>query len=180
VEIVATIVILAIALVGLTFAVRSGINRSSNTLVELRAVALAQAYLDEIVSKRFDERTPNNGIPPCRASAPPPRQCSATLGPDGGEGRATYDDVDDYNGLLEGDSPGNPLRDAEGNPRDGYPGFQVEVAVRYIEIGVGEDEENLSIDNELDDQYDGKVITVTVTYPTNSEGMHFSAYKSNF
>ena len=182
VELVVTILVLSIALVGVTFAVRGGITRSADTMVELRAVALAQAYIDEILSKRFDERSASNGVPPCRAVAPPPRVCTAegSFGPDGPETRATYDDVDDYHNLSEGGEPPNQLRDAQGNPRQGYDNFRVEVTVRYINVGVGQEEENLSIDNELGDELDAKLITVTVFYGGLPDGFQFSAYKSNF
>lgn len=183
VELVLTIVLLAVALVGITFSVQFGVSRSADTTLQVRAVALAQAYIDEILGKRFDERTRNNGVPPCRAAAPPPRQCTVegSFGPDGGETtRNRYDDVDDYHGLDEGDGQVNPLQDAEGNTRSGYENFRVQVSVRYLNPGIGEEEETLGVNNELDDQYDAKLITVTVIHRSFSSGMTFSAYKSNF
>jgi len=182
IELVITIVVLAIALVTVTTMLSSGLGRSADTLLQVRTVALAQAYLDEILGKRYDEKTTNRGIPPCRASAAPARQCTVegSFGPDGGETRARYDDVDDYHGLDEGEGQVNPLQDALGNTRSGYDNFRVEVDVRYINVGVGEEEENLGVNNELDDQYDAKQIVVTVTHPSASQGIFFSAYKSNF
>ena len=67
IELVITIVVLSIALTAITLTLSEGISRSSDTLLELRAVALAQAYLDEVVGKRFDENSANTGVPPCRA-----------------------------------------------------------------------------------------------------------------
>jgi len=183
VELIVTIVILSIALTGVVFAIQGGLSRSSDPMVQLRAVALAQAYIDEIMGKRYDEKTPNNGIPPCRASAPPPRRCTVegSFGPDGGESsRDRFDDVDDYHGLDEGDGQPDPLQDAEGNTRDGYDNFRVQVEVRYIDLGASEDEENLSIDNELNDEEDAKLVTVTVSFRGMPDGFKFSAYKSNF
>ena len=106
IELVVTIVILAIALLGITFAIQGGVSRSADTTLQVRTVALAQAYLDEILGKRFDENTRVRGVPPCRLSAPAGRKCSTTLGPEAGEIRSRYDDVDDYNGLDEGDGSG--------------------------------------------------------------------------
>ena len=107
VELVITIVILAIALVGLTSVLGGGLSQSAETLPNVRAVALAQSYLDEILSKRFDEQSRPNGIPPCRASSSRPcstyrparsvgaglldRARSARV-----EDRSRPDDVDDY------------------------------------------------------------------------------------
>lgn len=182
VELIITIVIIAIALVGISAMLNSGLSRNADALIQVRTVALAQAYLDEILGKRYDERTRSRGVPPCRASAPPARQCTAeaSFGPDGSETRARFDDVDDYHGLDEGEGQINPLQDARGDTRTGYDNFRVEVDVRYINVGVGEEEESLGVNNELDDQYDAKLITVTVTHSTATTGIDFSAYKSNF
>jgi MSHA pilin protein MshD len=182
IELIVTILILAIALVGITVMLQGNLSRSADTTLQVRTVALAQAYLDEILGKRFDERTRNSGIPPCRASAPPPRQCTVegSFGPDGGETRATYDDVDDYHGLDQGDGQTDPLQDANGNTRTGYDNFRVQVSVRYINIGGGEEEENLGVGSELDDEFDAKLITVTVLHRSLDNGVNFSAYKANF
>ncbi len=180
VELLATIVVLAIALTGITVMLQGGISRSADTMLQVRSVALAQAYLDEILGKRFDENSANNGVPPCRAASP--RLCTAegSFGPDGGEIRRRYDDVDDYHGLDEGDGQVNPLQDAEGNTRNGYDNFRVQVDVRYINVGMGEEEENLGVNNELNDEFDAKLVTLTVTHRTMSEDLIFSAYKANF
>lgn len=179
---IATIVILAIALAGITASMRSGLGRSTAAGIELQAVALAQAYLDEILGKRFDERTRSRGVPPCRATAPPARQCTAeaSFGPDGLETRARFDDVDDYHGLDEGDGQSNPLQDANGNTRSGYDNFRVTIDVRYINVASGEEEFGLGDTVHLDDQYDAKLVTVTVFYRGLSEGFDFSAYAANF
>lgn len=190
IEMIVTIVLLAIALAGVAFAIGNSVTQSGQTLIELRAAALAQAYLDEILGKRYDENTRARGVPPCRASAPPARQCTAeaNFGHDysspvetGESSRDRLDDVDDYDGMDEGDGQTLPLQDAEGNTRTGYDNFRVTVDVRYINLGSGEEEENLQQGTtELDDQYDAKFITVTVFYRGISEGFVFSAYKSNF
>lgn len=189
VELILTIVILAIALLGIILGVQMGTARSANVTQEVRAIALAQAYLDEILGKRYDENTRNRGIPPCRASAAPARQCTAevSFGADygspvdsGENSRSRLDDVDDYHGMDEGDAQTLPLQDAQGATRTGYDNFRVRVAVRYINIGGGEEEENLGVNNELDDQYDAKLVTVTVSFRGDSPGWDFSAYKSNF
>jgi MSHA pilin protein MshD len=88
--------------------------------------------------------------------------------------------VDDYHGLDQGDGQVTPLQDAEGNTRTGYENFRVQVSVRYINVGVGGEEENLGVGDELDEEFDAKLITVTVTHRSLSQGVNFSAYKSNF
>ena len=178
IELVAVIVILAISLAGVTAAISSAISRSSDVMLETRAVALAQSYLDEILSRRFDERSAPRGIPPCRVN------CTAEVdfGPDSGEtDREDFDDVDDYHGLDEGEGQVDPLQDAEGNERQGYENFRVRVSVRYLELGVGETEENLATEvNDLTDTQDAKLITVTVSHIEQPDGWQFGVYKANF
>lgn len=191
VELVITIAVLSISLTVMTIALNESISRSSDTLLELRAVALAQAYLDEALGKRFDENSANNGIPPCRApgtgGVPTSRQCTDDSGGswwvDGTEIRRRYDDVDDYNAIDEGAgvaSPNDTLKDADGNARTGYDGFRVTMNVRYIDVGGGGTESGLGQNNELDDKWDGKLITVTVSHTALPSDMVFAAYKSNF
>jgi MSHA pilin protein MshD len=182
VELIVTIVILSIALVGLSFAISLGIGQSANTLFELRAVALGQAYLDEILSKKFDEDSRNSGIPPCVDPALSGRACSNPLITEEGS-RTNYDDVDDYDGLDEGLNGTGPLRDAQGNLRSGYDNFRVQVSVRRIAVGVGQEEEfptvNPVTNPKPDDAYDAKLIVVTVS-DGSADGIKFSTYKSNF
>lgn len=178
IEMVVTIVILAISLIAISGIFSSGVGRSADTTVELRATALAQSYLDEILGKRFDERSHPRGIPPCRSNC----TTFGNFGPDGGETRSQYDDVDDYHGLDEGEGQPNPLQDANGDPRTGYDSFRVRVAVRYMDIGASGEEESLAVAaNDLDDDQDAKLITVTVNFlNSGTEGVRYSAYKSNF
>ena len=188
VELVITIAVLAIALLAITLTLSEGISRSSDTLLELRAVALAQAYLDEAVGKRFDENSANTGVPPCRApgtsGVPLNRQCT-TSGALGAEEalRQRYDDVDDYDDINEGAGvafPNDTLKDAQGNDRVGYDGFTVSIDVRYIDVGGTELGLGLGQINVLNDQYDAKVIEVTVSHTALPSDYVFTAYKSNF
>jgi len=194
IEMIVTIVILAIALVSITQMISGGLGRSADTLLETRAVALAQSYLDEIFGKRFDDLSDPRGIPPCRLVCTD----ESLFGPEDGQGgrpdsgetsRIYFDDVDDYHGLDEGDGQTNSLQDAEGNERQGYENFRVRVSVRYLEVDAGGEEELLGVDSALPDELDqtdmnnaqdAKLITVTVTHRNVSAGWDFSMYKTNF
>lgn len=190
IEMIVAVVVLAIALIGISQAIQGGAQRSADTLVELRAVALAQAYLDEIMGKRFDENTSNNGIPPCRPAAPAPRQCTGegdfgfdygTPVEPGENSRSKLDDVDDFDGMDEGDGQATPLQDPDGNERVGYENFRIQVDVRYINVDMmGDEEFDLQINNELGDEHDAKLVTVTVSHRAQPDGYKFSAYKANF
>ncbi len=191
-ELVVVIAILAVAMVGLATGIAGAISRTSDVMIETRAVALAQSYLDEILGKRFDEHSAPRGIPPCRNNCTD----AVDFGLDGGENeRADFDDVDDYHGLDEGDGQVNPLQDAEGNTRSGYENYRVAVSVRYLEpCGAEALLVNLAnaVCNPADETEElaavpiiaaasrlAKVITVTVYHRGNS-GWPFTVYKSNF
>ena len=172
VELVATIVILGISLASITGVISLGIGNSADTLMEARAIALGHSYLDEIMARRFDERSDASGLDPCYGLPPGADTCTAVanLGPDGGEtSRDRYDDVDDYDGLAEGDGYA-PIKDAEGTVRANYDSFTVQVAVRYAGndavIGLT--------------QTDAKLVTVTVSFRGLPTGWEFSVYKGNF
>lgn len=183
VEIVVTIVILAIALLGVVAIVRLGTSNSADTMLETRAIALGQAYLDEIMGRRFDEKSAASGLDPCfglPSDMPAPaKPCTAvaSLGTDGGEGsgggflRDKWDDVDDYHGWMEGDGETKPIQDAEGDDREGYENFHVEISVRYA----GAD----AAWGPLTDTH-AKLITVTVKVRGQDEGWDFSSYKGNY
>ncbi|MFT4817642.1 MAG: MSHA pilin protein MshD [Cyclobacteriaceae bacterium] len=201
IELIFTILILSLALVGIAYSISVGTGRSSDTLVEIQAVALAQAYLDEIIGKRFDEGNRASGIPPCRvqrdglgdladgaarrcsekvSASPPPRQ----FGPDGSEVRDTFDDVDDYDGLEEGFGlgPGLELKDANNVVRGSeYDNFRILIDVIYFDpMGTDVTYSDPGTVEELDDGYDAKLITITIFNGNETDGFVFSVYKSNF
>lgn len=178
IEMIIAIVILALALVAISQSISVGLSRGADIMLETRAVALAQSYLDEIFGRRFDENSNPRGIPPCLSS------CTAEIdfGPDLPETeRIDFDDVDDYHGLDEGLGQADPLRDAEGLERLGYENFRVRVSVRYLALDPGGVEETLGVNaDDLENSMDAKLITVTVNHVSNPQGWAFSVYKTNF
>jgi MSHA pilin protein MshD len=193
IELVAVIIILAIALLGVTTAISGAMSRTSDVLIETRAVALAQSYLDEIFGKRFDEHSSPRGIPPCRTN------CSdeVDFGVDGAETvRADFDDVDDYHQLAEGDGESNALQDADGNDRVGYQNYRVSVSLRYLqpcdaEAGLFTFGPEICSPANMAEQLAAapvllaasrraKLATVLVRHRENDEGWSFSVYKANF
>lgn len=71
--------------------------------VQLEAMAIAQKFLSEAATKRFDQNALNGGsLVPSQFT--PPSQ----LGPDPGEVYPHFNDVDDYNGLSLVDSTSMP------------------------------------------------------------------------
>jgi len=173
IEIVVTLVVIAVVFVGVALVFYNAVRQSPQPVLNLRAAALGQAYLDEILTKRYDENSGQGGIPRCNSTDPGSRPCSTSLGPDVSptnapalESRVEYDDVDDYNGLDE-----SPPVDALGNVRTGYASFRVRVTVVYAGNGPG----GLGLAN----IQDAKLVTVTVKGPLR-DNMVFSGYRVNY
>lgn len=163
IELIVTIVVTAIALTGLGVGLITASRNSVTPVISMRAATLAQAYLDEILSKRYDELNGLGGITRCSEPGQPP--CSVTMGADAGETRASYDDVDDYNGLDE-----SPPRDAFGNNETLYDGFRVQVSVNYdgsFSGGFGIPQNTV------------KKITLRISAPLAGEFV-FATYRGNF
>lgn len=156
-------VILSIAALAMSQALGFAFVHSSDGLWQARTVALAEAYLEEAAARRYDEATPTGGVPPC---SPTTTACSA-IGPDAGESRALFDDVDDYDGLAEA-----PPQDAQGNPRTAFASYRIEMAVRYLTSG-----EVTALG--LDATTDAKHISVTVI-PPGRAAQTFTQLRGNF
>lgn len=153
VELVITIVIISVAIAGVVGAFSLIAGRSADPLNQTRAVQLAQLYMDEIISRKYDNATPQGGVP--RYSG------SCNIGPEGSETRSSFNDVDDYQGTSD-----SPPRSAEAT-LTGYPGFTVDVSVSCAggEVGLPSSQ--------------AKRIDLTVTAP-GSQVFVFSAYRANF
>jgi len=158
IELVVAIVVFAVAFTLLITAFYPSIEGSANPVLQVRAAELGQAYLEEIMAKRFDERNTTGARSRCGEPSAP--ACSA-IGPDGGESRSSYDDVDDYDGLNE--SP----TDALGSPIANYNNYSVQVTVTYAggDLGLAAN--------------DAKKIVVTVNAPLGGS-FSFTSYRTNF
>ena len=102
VEVVISIVVIAVAVSAVLGVMSTSVGRSADAMVITQAVSVANAYLEEISLKPFTD-------------------------PDGMDGevlRADFDDVDDYNGLVDAGAA-----DQFGNPIAALSGYTVSVAV---------------------------------------------------
>jgi MSHA pilin protein MshD len=79
IELIISIVVIAIAVGGVLGVLSTSVGRSADAMVMTQAVSVAEAYLEEITLKSFDDPD----------------------GVDGEANRADFDDVDDYNGLVD-------------------------------------------------------------------------------
>ena len=107
IEIVVTLVVIGIAAVALMSVFTSTIRSSADPLIQQQATTIAEAYIEEILLRSFDD--PQGG----------------ETGTDEGEGgRASYDDVKDYRSLATG-----PAADQSGNPIAALASYTVAVSV---------------------------------------------------
>ena len=164
IELVVTIVLTSIIVVVFLTLFSSVQRNSTEPVFQVKAAELGQAYLEEISLKKYDHASPaGNGLR-CNDTGP---ACSGTLGVDNitpgvAETRANFNDVDDYNNLVE-----SPPADALGNVRSGFNNFSVSIAVSYAggDLGLA--------------AQDMKRIEVTVTAPDSTQYV-FSQYRGNF
>lgn len=102
IEMVISMLIVSIALLGVTVVLRTVIFHSADPMITQQAIAIGDSYLEEISGKAFPTTTP----------------CPAPVGV-----RSTYSNVCDYNGLSQ--VPTNEL----GNAIAGLGAYNVAVTV---------------------------------------------------
>lgn len=139
IELVVAITIVAIAATAVLGALSTITARGANTMVRQQAVAIAEAYLEEILLQPV--AFPGGAVPTSRAN---------------------FNDVDQYNGLLDVGAC-----DQFGNPLPGLSGYTVSVAVVQTTALTG-----ISAAN-------ARRIDVSVTDPTGILVM-LSGYRTNF
>ena len=206
IELVMTMIILGLAALVISSTV-TALSHSSDAVVRERGIGLAQALMDEIMAKNWDEQTPTGGGPiisgesstdngsststqPCpsgerihcyRSFHPghPVRSASTTLGPEEGGSAASRQNWDDVDDYHGASEPvANQFYDQNGQQLSGdYSGFSRQVVVRYI------DSDESSIDSQTaasaSSSTDSKLVIVTVSTPLG-ESLNLVAVACNF
>ncbi|MDX1455138.1 MAG: type II secretion system protein [Gammaproteobacteria bacterium] len=108
IELIMSIVVLGIVLSGAVLLFSTAVGSSADPLRRHQAIALAESYLDEILSRRFVDPD----------------------GTDGEASRASYDDVDDYANIV---SQAPAL--SNGNPVASLSDYLVTVSVTNEALG---------------------------------------------
>lgn len=165
IELVVGMLVISIAIVMMTSMFFPQADRAVESLHRMRSAELAHSVMNEIWGKRYDQQTnPNGGVPAC--NSPLGLLCSAalgsqilTLGPDVGEGRDNYNDVDDYNGLNINSFMFNSSQTYAAV----YINFGLSVEVKYVDATTQA----------------AKLISVNVTTPS-SEVITYQAVRSNY
>lgn len=116
IELVVSIVILSVAATGILMVMTQTILSSADPMLREQATAIAQSYMEEILTQPLSDP---DGV--------------ETNGPEGGEIRATYDDVWDYHGLNN--SAG--ALDQNGATVSGLEGYNIAVSVTGTTLGPG-------------------------------------------
>lgn len=106
IELVIAIVILSVSVVGLMLVYSETVGRSADPAIRIQATAIANAYLEEIMSKQFSD--PDGTSPEPESS------------------RALYDDVGDYVGFGTQSPPVAP-----NGSGPGLTGYSVTVSVTH-------------------------------------------------
>lgn len=200
IELVIFIVILSVALTGITLIYINATRYSADPMVRIRSIELAQSTLEEILLKAYDNNTPTGGgcvqmtnaaTTLCTSGTTPASDPDAgtPLGTDSEANRSVFNDVDDYTDQLycgENVTPANTacptltcqdMQDESGNNiKVEYRGFSVCIQVNYAgnelnTVSPGTGT-NVSVN-------DAKRIDVTVTDPLNSR-INLSAYRLNY
>ncbi|EEZ01347.1 MSHA pilin protein MshD [Vibrio sp. RC586] len=131
IEMVIVIVVLGIALVGVSTALYPRSQQTAEQVLSVKAAELGRAVLDEILSRNFDQQSgPNGGLPECVIISMQDRKnCTAPseLGDDGEMNNTEFNDVDDYITTRP-----ISVTDVLGSDISGeYPRFTVSVQVFY-------------------------------------------------
>ena len=97
-ETIVFIVVVSIGIGAFASVYMNAMTNSVDPVMQLKAAEKAQAILDEILSRRFDENSPVGGIPQCGSTD---GVACAGISVD-----SDYDDVGDYNGYSDSTDTG--------------------------------------------------------------------------
>lgn len=125
IETIIVVVLLGVMMAGMTALFVENVGKSHQPYLRQRALAVADAFMDEILRKRWDDNTPlGGGCVNTGSGSCPAGPAAAGIGTEEGA-RSNYDDIDDYN-IITAQSP---PQDSAGNAMAGYNGFSVSVTV---------------------------------------------------
>lgn len=99
IELVVFIVVVSIALGTLFSVFNHSMINSVDPMIRVRALECAQAKMDEVIARKFDENTPTGGVPACGSAETGANACMGIVVD------ADFDDIGDYNGqnFVDGD-----------------------------------------------------------------------------
>ena len=111
VELIISILVIGIAVTGILQVMTINTGHSADPMIRHQAIAITEAYLDEILAKEFVDP---DAMPSVEAS------------------RDLYDDINDYAGINNAS-----VQDQNGNPVAGLNGYMVTVTITPEALGPG-------------------------------------------
>lgn len=160
IEVVMIIVILGIIMPGIMLYFITGVKDSAIPQRRTTAIFLAEALMEEIKSKRWDE---NTGVitfdSTCSNATFPITTEEAT--------RNLYDDVDDFHGLN------TPITDSQGTSKSSdYPNYTQQATIMYVNAG--------ALDTSVAGPTCYKRILVRITDTTSSENIDLVSLMTSY
>jgi len=168
IELIMFIVIISVGLVGILGVMNLTTRASADPLIQKQALAIAEAYLEEVLAAPFTYCDPDDvhaATAESTGTANPvdPLVCATTLeainaepGETRGSGTTPYDNVNDYNSL-----PAGAPASIDGTPITVLGAYQVAVAVTAEAIST-------VAANDANGQPQSLRVTVTVTGPAST------------
>jgi len=150
IELIVAMVVISVALVGVMSVINYTTRHSADPVVRHQAIAIAEAYMEEIVLKDFCEPDQT------------PAECAANPCPGSEADRDLYDNVCDYDGLVD-----NGARNQNGQAISGLENYRVNVTVVQESFGPPVATVN------------GLRIDVDVTDPSG-ESLRLSSYRADY
>jgi MSHA pilin protein MshD len=177
IELIVGIVIFAIAMVLVISFLQPQVKQGIDPIWQVRAASLGQSLSNEIVAKPFDQNSNRvGGIERCNELV----SCtvSGSLGPDSGETRELFNDVDDYHAL---NVSGTDILNSLGLTSDVagvniYEGFTAQVTVFYDQNLDGINDDIAGSGTLIANK---KLITVTIITP-GGQAITMTSVKGNF
>ncbi len=118
IELIISIVVISLAVASVLLVMQRTTSSSADPMIRHQSVAIAEAYLDEILAKAFSE--PGGG------------ETGTSEEGFAAADRANYDDVQDYRGL-----PDAVVRDQEGIAISALAGYTASVTITATTLGPG-------------------------------------------
>ncbi|AEA34100.1 type IV pilus modification PilV family protein [Hippea maritima] len=159
IEVVLSIVVFTLGVVGIMVVFYNTLGKTSNPIIRHRAIEVAQSVMDEILSKKFDNDTPNGGgtIPLNEVNIKKEENTNNT---------DNFDDVDDFDNL-------SCITGSNGCFDDITAGYKIKVDVKCAKL-----DNNKVVIAECPTNF--KLIRVEVTSNGLDESYILKALKGNF
>lgn len=168
VELIVFIVVLSVAVAGVLVAMSIATRASADPMIQKQALAIAEAYLEEVQLQPFTYCDPDDATAATALSAVvnAATACTSTVEGMGPEGEDRYssttpfDNVNDYNGFDSATATPTGIRDITGGAIAGLDAYRVTVSIADQSLnGVGDD---------ANGKPQSLLITVTVTGPSDT------------